>query len=161
MPEDSIVPKGALVAVKSGTDNANTLWQMRNSVSAKVGTDSQNWHKVLTAGGGGIDFTVGNGLQMVGDVLSAKAGSNISITSAGISLDTSGLMRKWAGDVPGGSAVATVTHGLESRDVYVAVYEVSTGDQVLVGVTITGVNTVAIEFATAPSTGVYRAVCFG
>lgn len=161
MPEGSIVPKGALVTVKSGTDNANTLWQMRNTISAKVGTDSQNWHKVLTAGGGGIDFTVGNGLQMVGDVLSAKAGDNISITSAGISLDTTGLMRKWSGDVPAGSAVATVTHNLGTRDVYVAVYENGTGDQVLAGVTITGVNTAAIEFATAPATGAYRAVVFG
>lgn len=161
MPEDSVVPKGALVAVKSGTDNANTLWQMRNSVSAKVGTDSQNWHKILTAGGGGIDFTVGNGLRLDNGTLSVRAGGNITVTSNGVSLDTTGLMRKWSGDIPGGSAVASINHSLNTRDVYVAVYEVSTGDQVLVGVTITGVNTVAIEFATAPSNMAFRCVVFG
>ena len=161
MPANSIIPKGALVTVTSGVDNANTLWQMRNSTSAKAGVDSQNWHKILTAGGGGIDFTVGNGLQLVNNILSAKAGSNITITESGISLDTTGLMRKAAGVVPAGSAVATVTHNLGTRDIYVAVYENGTGDQVLVGVTITGVNTAAIEFATAPAVGAYRYVCFG
>ena len=161
MPDGSTVPKGALVSVKSGKDNANTLWQMRNSVSAVVGVDSQNWHKVLTAGGGGMDFTVGNGLQMVGDSLTVRPGANISVTSSGVSLDTTGLMRKFSGDVPGGSAVSTIQHNLNTRDVYAAVYEVGTGDQVLVGVTITGTDTVALEFATAPSAGAYRCVVFG
>lgn len=161
MPEDSIAPKGALVAVKSGTDNANTLWMMRNSVSAVVGTDSQNWQKVLSAGGGGTDFVTGNGLTMVNNNLSVKPGANIQVDSTGVSLDTTGLMRKKAGDIPGGSAVATIEHGLGTRDVYVAIYEVSTGDQVLVGVTITGTNTAAVEFAQAPANGQFRYVCFG
>lgn len=161
MSVDSIVPKGALVAVRNGSENSNTLWQMRNSSFSMVGTDSQNWHKILTAGGGGVDFTVGDGLRINNNVLSVRAGNNISVTSSGISLDTTGLMRKYSGNIPAGSSVATVTHGLDTRDVYAAVYEVSTGDQVLVGVTITGLNTVAIEFASAPTAGQYRSVIFG
>lgn len=161
MPIDSIVPKGALVAVRNGSENANTLWQMRNSAFSMVGTDSQNWHKILTAGGGGVDFTVGDGLRINNNVLSVRAGNNISVTSSGVSLDTTGLMRKYSGNIPAGSSVATVTHNLDTRDVYAAVYEVATGDQVLVGVTITGLNTVAIEFASAPNAGQYRSVIFG
>ena len=161
MSEGTIVPRGALVSVLSGSENANTLWQMRASTPPRVGTESQSWHKVLTAGGGGVSFTAGDGLNFDGTTLSVKAGDNITVSSSGVSLDTTGLMRKWSGDVPAGSAVATVTHNLNTRDVYVAVYETGTGDQVLAGVTITGVNTAAIEFATAPATGAYRAVVFG
>lgn len=161
MLDNSVVPKGALVTVTSGKENGNTLWQMRNSNSAVVGTESQNWNKILTAGSSGVDFTPGDGLALSGSTLSVKAGSGITVNSSGVSLDTSGLMRKFAANVPSGSSVATVTHNLNTRDVYVSIYETSTGDQVLAGVTISGVNAVAIEFATAPTSNQYRAVIFG
>lgn len=162
MPEATVVAKGSTIAIIDGVENKNTLWRMRNSSAATVGVDSQNWSKILSAGSSdGVAFTPGNGLQLAGDVLSVRAGNNITVNASGVSLDTTGLMRKVSGNIPGGSAVATVTHNFGTRDVYTSIYEVSTGDQVLAGITNSSVNTVTIEFASAPSTNQYRFTVFG
>lgn len=51
-----------------------------------------------------------------------------------------------------------VTHGLNSNDVTVEVYDIGTGETVSVGVTRTNVNTVTIEAFPAPATNSLRVV---
>lgn len=60
-----------------------------------------------------------------------------------------------------GDGLATsiaVTHNLNSNDITVEVYDISTGETVLVGVTRTNVNTVTIEAFPAPATNSLRVV---
>lgn len=54
-----------------------------------------------------------------------------------------------------------VTHNLNTLDVQVAVYLKSTGEQILVDNTRTGVNTVRIDFGTAPANASHRVVVTG
>ena len=51
-----------------------------------------------------------------------------------------------------------VTHGLNSNDITVEVYDIGTGETVSVGVTRTNVNTVTIEAFPAPATNSLRVV---
>jgi len=52
----------------------------------------------------------------------------------------------------------TVTHNLNSLDVDVELYENATGDTVLADVLRTGVNTISVSFASAPTTNQYRVI---
>lgn len=158
------VPKGAYVAISKGEIYGNTLWQKKGSTPSLVGSEAMNWEMVL--GGGsksdpGVAISVGDGLSRTGDLISVKAGQGIKVDSSGVSLDSSGIMRKYAAYVPAGSSVATLTHNLGTKDVFVSVVEQSTGDVVLVGVTANTPQTVVLEFARAPQTNQYRAVVFG
>lgn len=52
----------------------------------------------------------------------------------------------------------TVTHSLNSLDVDVELYENATGETVLADVSRTGVNTISVSFANAPTTNQYRVI---
>jgi len=60
-----------------------------------------------------------------------------------------------------GDGVATdivVAHALADLDVIVSVYEVISGDEVIVGIEITDANTVTISFTAPPAVDEYRVV---
>lgn len=62
-------------------------------------------------------------------------------------------------NIGNGSATnINVTHGLNSLDVVVEVFKISTGETVYVDTIRTGVNTVRLSFANAPTTNQYRVV---
>jgi hypothetical protein len=64
---------------------------------------------------------------------------------------------KYSTTIGDGSATSyTVTHNLNSTDIVVAVMEVSTGYFVYPDIKYTGVNTVVIEFVSAPTTNQYK-----
>jgi hypothetical protein len=74
----------------------------------------------------------------------------------------SGVAGAYATDIGNGSATdIVVTHGLETRDVVVQVYDNATFDRVDADVDHTTTNTVTIGFAVAPTTNQYRVVVLG
>ena len=92
----------------------------------------------------------------------ANGGTNATTAAAArTSLD---VPRKFVAAVPSGSTSATVTHNLGTSDVIVQVYEVSSGENVLVdiarvdsGATASD-NDVTMTFSVAPSANQYRVV---
>lgn len=153
--------RGTLVMVQNGTTQANTIWQ-ETATSAVVDTNANNWSKVMTAGGP-ITYAAGNGLALNGTTFSANvvAGGGLSNSSAGLGLDTAVAVRKYTGYVPSGTPVATIQHNLNTSDVFCAIRETATGNWVLACYTVTGPNTLTIEFGAAPATNQYRVLVIG
>jgi len=66
---------------------------------------------------------------------------------------------KYVVNVGNNSATSfTVTHSLNTLDVDVELFENTTGETVLADVSRTGVNTISVSFATAPTTNQYRVI---
>ncbi|QIG58378.1 hypothetical protein SEA_SKOG_226 [Gordonia phage Skog] len=161
MAVGSYFVRGTVVMVSGGTNNANTFWQI-TSDSGVVGTNANSWSKVMTAGAP-IVYTGSLGVQKVGTDFRAQvvSGGGVSATASGLQLDTNVAVRKYSGDVPAGSTVATITHGLGTTDVMAMFNDKAAGDAVLLGWRPTGPNTISAEFSTAPAAGQYRVKVFG
>jgi hypothetical protein len=152
--------RGTEVTVKSGTNNHDTIWQQTNT-SGIVGTNANNWAKILTAGAPPV-YTGSLGVQKVGNDFRAQAvsGGGIIVASGGISLDPNVATRKVALDVPP-SNPATLTHNLNTMDVQASFRDKAAGDAVLVGWKPTGLNTISVEFDSVPTAGQWRTVIVG
>lgn len=154
--------RGTIAVVSSGAANANTFWQ-ETGQSGVVDTNANNWIKVMTAGPQNV-YTQGNGITIASNVVTANVvpGGGLSVSSAGLAIDPAVGVRKFAGPVPAGSSIATITHNLNTTDIVsVFIKEVASGNQVLACPTITGPNTFTIEFASAPATNQWRVACAG
>ena len=153
--------KGSVVVVTNGANHANSLWQETND-SGVVGTNANNWAKILTAGAPPV-YTGSLGVTKVGNDFRAQvvSGGGLQVVTGGLQLDPSVAPRKYAADVPGGSTIATITHNLNTTDVIAWFRDKTTGDAVLAGWKPTGVNTISVEFATPPATGQWRVVVIG
>ncbi|QAY10034.1 hypothetical protein PBI_FLABSLAB_240 [Mycobacterium phage Flabslab] len=161
MTAGSYFLKGTVVVVTSGANNANSIWQQTNN-SGVVGTNANNWSKILTAGAV-PNFTASLGVSRVGNDFRAAvvSGGGVQVVSGGLQLDPNVAARKYAADVPAGSTVATITHGLNTLDVHASFRDKASGDAVLVGWRPTGVNTISVEFESAPASGQYRVTVVG
>lgn len=147
----------ATVYVIAGTTNADKAFtQTANDVA--IGTTALAFAQV----GGGTTYSASNGVQLVSTTFQGQvvAGGGILVGGTGFSLDTTVAVRKYAVNVPAGSTSATITHGLGTLDVQVAVYVIGTGELVDVDVVLTSTTVVTLTFATAPTAGQYRAVVF-
>lgn len=158
--------KGTQVVVNAasnpGSNHNATVW-LETNTSGVVGTNANNWTKALTAGAQPV-FTAINGVQKIGNEFSAKVvtGGGIQAVSGGLQLDPNIATRKFAGDVPGGSAIVTITHNLNSTDVIAQVRDKSSGDVVLLGWKPTGVNTISLDFGSVtPTSGQWRVTVVG
>lgn len=105
-----------------------------------------------------VDLTSG----VTGTLPIANGGTNATTAAAArTSLD---VPRKFVAAVPSGSTSATVTHNLGTSDVIVQVYEVSSGENVLVDIArVDSTSTasdddVTMTFSVAPSANQYRVV---
>ena len=120
----------------------------------------------------------GQSTYAAGDLLYASAADTLSKRAIGSTSDiltvvagvpawssaaTLTLTKKYATDVGDGAATSyVITHNLNSRDVQVGVYQAtSTYDEVECDVQHTGLNTVTLLFAVAPTNNQYRVVCIG
>ena len=134
---------GATCFVSEGTANGNQAWQMTTDDPITVGTTALVWIQI----GGGQSYAAGNGISIVGGV---------------IAVDTGVTARKMSATIGDGTATTiTVTHNLNTQDVQASVREVATNDFVLCDVKANGVNTCQLTFATAPTSGQYRATVVG
>ncbi len=140
MATGSYFLRGSAVTVLSGSTNTGTIWQ-QSAAAGIVGTNTNSWDKVLTAGSGsGNAFTASSGVQKV------------TVTSGGVTtydfrLDTAVAARKWSGYVtPQSGNFGVVTHNLGTQNVIAWFRDASTGVSVLVGWKPNNDNTLSVEF---------------
>jgi hypothetical protein len=94
-----------------------------------------------------------------GDILVFDATNKRAV---GQTFDELALPNKYAVTIGDGAATAyTVTHNLNTTDITYSVKEIATGEIVFTNVTVTGVNTISVSFAVAPTTNQYRVVVIG
>jgi hypothetical protein len=156
--EDQESPKeGDFVFVEEGS-NANTGWIVQSD---------STWAQFSASG----EYTFNGGLQLSGTTVSvdySSLESQLVSDDFAKNADYSTVTRKYANSITGNSTDSTFsfTHGLNSRDVMVRVYQTSTGaDQyadIEVDIKRTSANAVSITFASAPATGeTYGVVIIG
>ena len=160
--DDSVeVTAAAAVPVEQGTVNGDAVFILATDGPITIGSTNLAFTRL---GGTGVTYTAGNGLNLSGSQFSVvpKAGGGLIVDGTGVSIDPAytGLAKRYAVNVPT-NASAVITHNLGTLDVTVAVYEVSTGALVEPDITLTNTNTVTLTFATAPTSGQYRAVVTG
>lgn len=134
---------GAATFVSEGTTQGNSQWFMTTDAPITIGTTALVFAQINA----GASYTAGNGITITGGVIAA---------------DPAVVARKASATIGDGAATTlSVTHNLNTQDVVVSVREVATNAVVLADVVANGVNTVQLTFATAPSTGQYRATVVG
>lgn len=160
MSDGSTFVPSTLVSVTNGAAHADSIWQITTANPGVVGTNANNWAKVLR-GGLPKTYTGGNGITIDGSgVVAARAGAGIIVDSSGIRLDTAVSLRRMAVDVPGGSTTVTIPHTFGHADLLTDLRETSSGNKVLAGITVTSSN-IIIEFGVAPTTGQWRLTAIG
>lgn len=170
--------EAATVMVEEGSTNAGTIWTLSTD-NVTIGTTAQVWAQV----GAGSLPTAGNGLTLTGSTLDVNTdGTTIEINADTLRVVSTGLpvasggtgsttaagartnlgaVTKYAADITGNASTTqfTVTHNLNTLDVVVQVWEVTTGELVLTDTVKTSVNAVRIDFAVAPANAkVYRVI---
>ncbi|MFI6819282.1 hypothetical protein ACIBG7_43325 [Nonomuraea sp. NPDC050328] len=128
------------------------------NVNAGAGLEVSSDAVRIAAAAAGAGLTGGGG-----SALAVGAGTGISVAADAVAVDTGVVSRHVAANV--GDGVATqidITHNLGTFDVCVEVF-VNSGSRetVLPDVSRVDVNTVRLNFATAPTSGQYRAVIQG
>lgn len=147
---------GTIVQVDEGTVNANTIWLLTTNAPITLGATSLAFIQFT-----GASYTAGDGLDLTGSVFSTDllAGGGLVIISTELALDTAVAVRKYGTTIGNGALTSfTITHGLGTLDVIVAVYEVSTGALVECTVTVTSTTVVTLVFTVAPTTNQFRVV---
>lgn len=134
---------GASCFVSEGTTLGNTVWVLTTDGAITLGSTALTFVQT----NGGTSYTAGTG---------------ITISAGVIAIDTAVTARKVSAAIGDGSSTTlTLTHGLNTQDVAVSVYDASTRTGVLCDWVANGVNTVQLTFGTAPSTGQYRVTVVG
>lgn len=64
----------------------------------------------------------------------------------------------YATDLTASAVQYIISHSLNTKDVTIALYEKTSGQQVLTNMTITDINTITIDFSVAPAANFYRVV---
>lgn len=135
------VTAGMAMMVTEGTTQGDTQWVMSTNDVIVLGTTALVFVQI----GASTSYVGGNG---------------ITITGNSIAVDTAVVSRKFASAIGAGTSVA-ITHNLNTLDVVVNVYEVSSGATVECDVVRNTVNQVTLGFTTAVTSGDYRVVVQG
>ena len=149
----------AVTTVEEGTSAATTYRQ--DQVNGTIGSSSISWVTFGTAAPAASETTAG--IAELATQAEVNTGTDDLRIVTPLKLATwSGRIKKYATSIGDGSATSyTVTHNLGSLDVQVAIFQNSTGDEVITDVTHATTNTLTIVFATAPASNAYRVVVVG
>jgi hypothetical protein len=109
----------------------------------------------------GTDVAVADG--GTGASTAGNARTNLAVGGTqGVGVSVPVLVRKVALTIGNGTLVDyTVQHGLDTTDVVVEVYEVSTGETVIADVVRTDANNVRVTFSSPPALGAFKVVVTG
>lgn len=156
-----ITNPGATFAITEGTANKDTTWTIAQSPEGSVTVDTTSTTWVQT--NAGSSYTWGNGLQNSSGTISIKLnGSSLLLSGSGLSATPAsiGATTKFAADSAALTAgtPATVTHSLGTTDVVCQVNLKSTGEEVDLGVIVTGSNTITVQSAASQSAAAFRIV---
>lgn len=149
--------ESATVYVIAGTANADKAFT-QTANAPTVGTTALVWAQV----GGGTAYTAGSGLTLSGSTFNVGQGTGIVVNADDVAIDPAyaGLAKRYAVAIGNGSLTdIVVNHALGTRDVDVTVYNASSPyEEIDCDVEHTDTNNVTVKFATAPTSGQYRAV---
>lgn len=156
------VTAGLFVFVEEGTVNADTGWVLSTNQAITLGTTAL----VFTQFSGPGAWIAGNGLTQSGQTIDVVAGTGMVANANDVAVlrtDANGRVPLRFGQLYGdGAATAyTITHNLNSLDVVVEVFEVSSGARVFCDVVHATVNTLTLTHAVAPTTNQFRVVVIG
>jgi hypothetical protein len=149
----------ATVRVNNGTVNADNSWTLTTTGTITVGTTNQTW---VQSNASGTTYTAGNGLTLTGSQFNVVPGLGILADGTSTRLDPAHAVLKFASNIGDGSSTSiTVTHGLNTLDVIVWLYIISTGEVVESDIVNASTTTVTLTFATAPASASLRCVVHG
>jgi hypothetical protein len=111
--------------------------------------------------GGAIKLATNSGAATDANGFAIGAGNGIVVGTNTIYVDTAVVARKYSTTLSTSATSYTVTHNLGTVDVHVQVYEVATGEEVIVDNVRASTNTVTVGFASAPTANAYRVVVIG
>ena len=155
-----LVP-GTQVYVTQGVTNGDSAWAIISDVTINIGVTNQGWTKIPGSGGSGSN-SFGLGLQVIGSDVQVKPGLGILVSDGSVSIDSGVVVRKNTQAIPAGTSPVTVNHALNTSDlVGVQVRDITNGDLVEVGTTVTGANTISLDFAVNPVAMQYRVAVAG
>jgi len=186
------VTAGMFAFVSEGTVNGNSGWVLTTDDAITLGTTALTFAQfsgagtytasngvLLTgtnftfaplstgglqtaAGGGSIKLATNSGAATDANGFAIGAGNGITVGANTISVDATVVARKFSQTLSTSATTYTITHNLGTLDVHVQVYELATGEEVLVdNARPAGGNTVTLGFASAPSANAYRVVVIG
>jgi hypothetical protein len=146
------------VFVEEGTVNADSGWTLTNNGAVTVGTTELEFTQFTGLG----QITAGAGLTKTANTLDVVAGTGIVVNANDVAINTTVVARKFTANLGDGTNTAfTVTHSFNTRTVVVAVYDAVTYEEVYADITRTGVDTVTVTFAAAPTADAYKVVVIG
>lgn len=141
--ESAEVTAGMSVMVTEGSTNADSQWRLITNDAIVLNTTSLQFAQI----GAGTSYSQGTGISITGNV---------------ISVDTAVVARKFAQTIGNGAATSiAVTHGLNTQDVVVQVYEIATNENVECDIVRNSTSQVTLTFAVAPASNALRVVVYG
>ena len=155
MDQDTELTGGTEFLVNEGTTYAGSVWRITNTGTITLGTTGLTFSQVNQM----TTYTNGNGLDLAGSVFSVKAvaSGGISVSGAGVALDTTIAERHYNATIGDGSTAAiAVTHNLGTQDIDVTVRDASTNALVFVDWTATSTTVATLNFASAPASNAYK-----
>jgi hypothetical protein len=158
--EDAEVKHGLYTFVTAGTTNMNSGWMLNTNNPIVVGTTPLSF--VQFSGGGSSYVGTPNRITVTGTPIDIAYGGTGATTAAGarLALGTIGKYPTTIGD--GAAKTFTVTHGLNTTQVGVELYEVATGQTVYADVRRTDANNIVIDgFVAAPATNALGVLVWG
>lgn len=151
---------GSTYTVQRGTVNADRVYRVLTDDPIVLNTTALTFGQIGAASGA---YTAGNGIALNSNAFSVllDASSGLVVSGTGLKIDTSVVTRKISADCVATTNPQTFTHNLNTLDVDVTIREISTGILLSADITVTGVNTLSVNFGGAPTASQYRVITMG